>query len=129
MVDHSESCSLIGNTIRDGYIRSRFSTANESGRSGLTIDVRVIYSNMNTKTVKISKRKVKKEGGIVILPLKEYRELLARAVPTYYLSGKEAEGIDNLVTEGLAEYRAGKTIRASSVKEALKKYGAEKNKR
>lgn len=80
-------------------------------------------------TIKVSKKKVKTDGGIVILPLKEYRELLAKAVPTYYLSGKNVEEIDNLVTEGLAEYQTGDAIHASSVKEALKKYAAEKNKR
>ena len=80
-------------------------------------------------TVKISKKKVKKEGGIVILPLEEYQKLVAGTAPTYYLSGKDAEKVDSLVTEGLNEYKSGKSIRASSVKEALRKYAAEANKR
>ncbi len=84
---------------------------------------------MNTNSVRISKKRVRKEGGVVILPLAEYQRLLEKAVPTYYLSGKNASEIDDLVTSGLAEYRSGRTIRASSVKEALKKYAAAKDKR
>lgn len=80
-------------------------------------------------TVKISKKKIKKEGGVVILSLDEYQKLLEMTVPTYYVGGKKAAEIDNLVAEELAEYRAGKSIRASSIKEALKKYAAEENKR
>jgi len=79
--------------------------------------------------LKISKRKIKKEGGVVILSLEEYQKLLERSVPTYYLREKDAANLDKLVNEGLNEYRAGKTLRASSVKEALKKYAAEENKR
>lgn len=84
---------------------------------------------MSTNSVKISKKKVRKEGGVVILPLTEYQRLLEKAVPTYYLSGKNATELDDLVTEGLAEYRSGKAVHASSVKEALKKYAAGKDKR
>lgn len=73
--------------------------------------------------ISIQKEKVEKQGGVVILPLKIYQKLLERAVPTYYLTGKEAEKIDKLVKEGLREYRAGKTIKASSLKEALKRHG------
>jgi hypothetical protein len=39
----------------------------------------------------ISKEEIKKKGG-------------KRAVPTYYLKGKEAEELDKLVEEGLREY-------------------------
>lgn len=59
-------------------------------------------------TITVSKVKVQKEGGMVILSLKEYRKLLEQAVPTYYLKGKEAEALDKLVKEGLREYRSGK---------------------
>ena len=48
------------------------------------------------------------KDGVVILPLEEYQKLCKRAVPTYYLSGKEAEELDKLVEEGLREYREGK---------------------
>jgi len=32
--------------------------------------------------------------------LKEYQKLCERAVPTYYLKGKEAKKLDKLVEEG-----------------------------
>ena len=74
------------------------------------------------QTVTIAKEKIEKEAGMVILPIKEYQKLIARAVPTYYLAGKEAEKLDKLVKEGLKEYQAGKTIKSSSLKGALKLY-------
>lgn len=58
-------------------------------------------------TVTISKEKVKKEGGVVILSLKEYQKLCQRAVPTYYLKGKEAKELDRLVKKGLEDYQKG----------------------
>ena len=60
-------------------------------------------------TITIPKRKINKEGGVVILSLAEYRKLSEQAVPTYYLKGKEAKKLDRLVEYGLKEYRAGKT--------------------
>lgn len=51
-------------------------------------------------TITIQKSKIKEEKGAVILPLKEYQKLLERAVPAYYLSGKEAEELDRLVEGG-----------------------------
>lgn len=60
-------------------------------------------------TIPISKKRIKDEGGIVILSLKEYQRLSERAVPTYYLKGKAARDLDKLVERGLKEYRAGKT--------------------
>ncbi len=80
---------------------------------------------MNNITV--TKAKIEKEKGVVILPLKEYERLLERAVPTYYLTGKEAEKVDKLVEEGLKEYKEGKTISADSLTSALRKY--EKNRK
>lgn len=74
-------------------------------------------------TITIPKEKIRKEGGIVILPLKEYQRLCQRAVPTYYLKGKEAKRLDRLVEEGIREYEKGETISAPSLKEALKLYG------
>ncbi|MBI3599867.1 MAG: hypothetical protein HY097_04400 [Nitrospinae bacterium] len=73
-------------------------------------------------TVTIHKEKIEKQGGVVILSLKEYQKLCERAVPTYYLKGKKAEELDRLVEEGLKEYERGETIEASSLKEALKVY-------
>ena len=75
---------------------------------------------MNTITV--SKSKIMKEKGVVVLPLAEYKRLTERAIPEYYLTGKAAEDLDKLVEEGLREYREGKTIQASSLKHALRKY-------
>jgi len=58
--------------------------------------------------ITISKETIQQKGGIVILPLKEYQKLYKRAVPTYYLKGKEAKELDKLVEEGLREYGKGK---------------------
>jgi len=60
-------------------------------------------------TVTISKEKIKKEGGVVVLSLEEYRKLSEQAVPTYYLKGKAAKKLDKIVEQGLKDYRAGKT--------------------
>ena len=48
-------------------------------------------------------------------------------MPTYYLKGKEAQKLDKLVKDGLVEYRAGKTIKADSLGEALKIYERRKS--
>jgi RNA:NAD 2'-phosphotransferase (TPT1/KptA family) len=74
-------------------------------------------------TVSISKEKIRAEGGMVVLPIKEYQKLRERVAPTHYLHGKEARALDLLVEQGLKEYRAGKTIRARSLGEALKIHG------
>lgn len=58
--------------------------------------------------ITLSKKAVQKSGGIVILTLKEYRELQERAVPTYQLYGKEAEKLDKLVEEELRDYKKGR---------------------
>ncbi|QQG45054.1 MAG: hypothetical protein HYW89_03570 [Candidatus Sungiibacteriota bacterium] len=79
-------------------------------------------------TITIPTKKIKKEGGIVVLSLEEYRKLSERAVPTYYLKGKAAKKFDRMVEAGLKEYREGKTISARSLGEAMKIY-AKKNKR
>lgn len=59
-------------------------------------------------TVTISKEKIKKEGGVVVLSLEEYRKLSEQAVPTYYLKEKAAKKLDKMVERGLKEYQAGK---------------------
>jgi hypothetical protein len=74
----------------------------------------------------ISKEEIQKKGGVVILSLREYKKLCERAMPTYYLKGKEAEELDKLVEKGLRDYQEGRTISASSLKEALKIYGRRK---
>ncbi len=65
--------------------------------------------------ITIHKEKVEKQGGVVILPLKEYQKLLERAVPTYRLTGREAKKLDELVEEGLRDYRAGRTKKIRSL--------------
>lgn len=74
--------------------------------------------------ITISKSKVAKEAGVVVLPLKEYERLLRAAVPTFYLTGKAARDLDTRVEEGLREHREGKTIVATSTSAALKVYRA-----
>lgn len=80
-------------------------------------------------TVSIQKTNIEKQKGVVILPIKEYRRLLANAIPTYYLLGKEAEKLDALVEEGLHEYRNGETVDAGFAWKALKKAKRENAKR
>ncbi len=58
-------------------------------------------------TITIQKEKIK--GGVVILPLREYRKLLERVVPVYHLRGKAAERLDASVRRALRDYREGKT--------------------
>jgi hypothetical protein len=60
-------------------------------------------------TINISKNKIKKIGGLVILPVKEYECLRASVTPTYYLSGKAAKDLDKLVKGGVRNYKSGKT--------------------
>ena len=55
------------------------------------------------------KKAIAKDDGVFVLPIQEYQRLIVAAVPTYYLSGKEATDLDKLVEEGLREHRAGKT--------------------
>ncbi len=64
-------------------------------------------ANKSDKNSIVISRKAIKEG-IVILPLKEYQKLYEKAVPTYYLKGREAAELDKLVEEGLREYRKGR---------------------
>ncbi|MEK7574430.1 MAG: hypothetical protein AAB514_02805 [Patescibacteria group bacterium] len=59
-------------------------------------------------TITIPKNLIKDEGGVVILPLKEYQKLCEMAAPTYYLKGKAAKDLDKLVEGGLKEYHEGK---------------------
>ncbi|HEY4514544.1 MAG TPA: hypothetical protein VJJ22_00070 [Candidatus Paceibacterota bacterium] len=70
--------------------------------------------------IKLPKQAVK--DGVVVLSMKEYRELQMKAVPTYCLTGKKALALDKLVNDGLRDHKAGKTIKASSMLEALSMY-------
>ncbi len=68
---------------------------------------------VSSTTIKISDQALKK--GVVLVDLKEYRNLQERSVPTYYLSGKKALALDRLVEQGLKEHREGKTRKISSL--------------
>lgn len=82
---------------------------------------------LENQIVKIPQAALKR--GVVMLNLEEYEELRKRAVPIYYLKGKEAEGLDKLVEEGLREHREGKTIKAPSLRKALEIYDRKQNKK
>ena len=59
-----------------------------------------MVNQVDKNSITISREIIRKKSGIVILPLQEYRKLCKKAVPTYYLKGKEAEELDKLVKEG-----------------------------
>jgi len=101
---------------------------------------------VSTLVVKIPKSSIGSEE-LVAVPRREYERLLKSngekkqtfigyethtwkgkkyKVPTYQLYGKAAERLDMRVREGMHEYRAGKTIKASSIDEAMKMYAARK---
>lgn len=82
---------------------------------------------LENQIIKIPQAALKR--GVVMLDLEEYEDLRKRAVSTYYLTGKEAEELDKLVEEGLKEHREGKTIKAPSLREALKIYDRKQNKK
>ena len=65
--------------------------------------------------ITISKARIQKSAGVVVLPVKEYRRLLAASVPAYYLKGKAAKDLDTLVEQGLKNYREGKTQKLHSL--------------
>lgn len=88
----------------------------------------LFWYDLSMTTITISKKRVDKEAGVVILSLQEYRKLAERALPHYYTTGNAAKKFDASVEEGLRDYREGRTIRARSMSEALKLY-AKKNKR
>lgn len=73
-------------------------------------------------TISISKQRIQKEKGFVVLPIKEYQALVQRSVPEYFLTGKAALRLDKRVREGEKEYKAGKTISADSISSALAQY-------
>lgn len=82
---------------------------------------------MATITLNVTKSAL--EEGLVVLGLKKYKKMEEKAVPTYYLTGRRAEKLDRLVEEGLKDHRAGRTIKASSLREAMNIYERKKNKR
>lgn len=73
-------------------------------------------------TISISKKQVVEKDGMVVMPIREYNRLLMASVPTYQLKGKAAHDLDTEYETAWADYRAGKTIKAHSLTEALAKY-------
>lgn len=74
-------------------------------------------NQVKKNTITFSNKTVRQQGGMVILPLKEYQKLYERATPVYYLEGKEAKKLDKLVEEGLREYKKGKCKEIKSLTE------------
>jgi hypothetical protein len=65
--------------------------------------------------ITVSRAQVEEKNGVVILPIREYRRLLERAVPNIHLVGKAARDLDKLVADGLREHREGKTRKIKSL--------------
>ncbi len=104
---------------------------------------------MNVTPIATISKKVTGHEDLVVLPRREYERLKERdrlgptfsgyethtskgkkyQVPVYQLHGKAAERLDERVREAMAEYKAGKTISASSIDEALRMYARKKNKK
>jgi hypothetical protein len=74
-----------------------------------------LVSFTKSKKVVLSEKLLKEKRGVVVLSIDEYRNLCERAVPVYYLKGKAAKSLDNLVDEGIEEYKKGKTKKNQSL--------------
>lgn len=59
--------------------------------------------------------KILNKGGFVILTLAEYNNLQENNIPTYYLSGKKAQQLDQLVQSGLEAVKRNKTKKIKSL--------------
>jgi len=66
-------------------------------------------------TITIPKEKIEKQGGFVVLSLREYQKLREKTAPVFYLRGKKAEALDKMVEKGLKAYREGKTKKIKSL--------------
>ena len=66
-------------------------------------------------TIRLSKKQIQKDGGVVVLSIAEYKKLSERAVPGYFLTGKAARDLDKLVETGLRDYHAGKCRKIKSL--------------
>ncbi len=65
------------------------------------------------KDFTVSRRKIQLHGGVVVLPIAEYEKLRRQAVPDIVLEGRSAKKLDQLVEQGLRDYRRGKTQKIS----------------
>lgn len=70
-------------------------------------------------TITISDKQVFAKKGMVVLSLAEYERLLFEIhnanLPTEYVSPKEAARLDRVFKKAMAEHKAGKTIKLSSL--------------
>jgi hypothetical protein len=66
-------------------------------------------------TTTLLKKALAKDKGVIVLPVAEYKRLVTTQVPEYYLTGKAARDLDDLVREGLRDYKLGKTQRIKSL--------------
>ena len=57
---------------------------------------------------------------LVVMSRKQYEQIMANMIPSFYLKGKAARFLDNRVKRGLKEHKEKKTIKAGSLVEALK---------
>jgi hypothetical protein len=60
-----------------------------------------MVNRISKNSITISRKAVQKKGGIVVLPLKEYKRFLREEL--------EKEYIDRIVAEGLEDEKKGKT--------------------
>lgn len=58
------------------------------------LDFWIMPINRSKKRAAVAKSVIEREGGIVILPVREYRRLLENTVPRVYLKGKTARALD-----------------------------------
>lgn len=73
-------------------------------------------------------RQVIEEDGLVIFPLREYEKMskkMARLIEEKKVLTEEARVLE-IIAEGEREYKGGKTIKAPSLKQALKIYQSKK---
>lgn len=56
-------------------------------------------------------KKITGKEELVIISRKEFDRMKAQMMPTTFLRGGEADGLDKRVVQSLKEYRAGKTER------------------
>ncbi len=54
-------------------------------------------------------KKITKGAELVVMPREEYEKMKAQMVPSIFLKGESAKRLDRRVSEGLKEYRKGKT--------------------
>jgi hypothetical protein len=82
-------------------------------------NVKKIKKNKNMSTIAISTRRVQDEKGVVVLSLQEYERLLFEIqkanAPVEYVPPKEAARLDRVFKKALAEHKAGKTVKLSSL--------------